>query len=205
MELDDIKWALKAKLEEPGTVHSVVEPEQLTRHKTVSVIAGIKRSMLFELVLGILCMAVFIWACYKYPYLYVRFFCVLTIFLFTVFIVYLVKLFKKINFFERAPLSVKDNLQHIIDILQRFTTLYFQFSMLMLPVIFLLGLLAGYIDILQHGFAGNFQWSKGIVIYAICFIGWSILMYFFTKWYIKKLYGNYLQQLKHQLLDLENG
>src|SRR4051794_19348177 len=130
MELDDIKWVLKAKLEEPGATRSAGELEQLVRRKTMSVIAGIKRSMLFELVFGTLCMAVFIWACYKYPYLYVRFFCALTIFFCTVFIIYLVRLFKKINFFEKAPLSVKDNLQHIIDILQRFTTLYFQFSML---------------------------------------------------------------------------
>jgi hypothetical protein len=205
MELDDIKWALKTKLEEAGTKRSAGELEQLARRKTMSVIAGIKRSMLFELVFGALCMTVFIWACYKYPYLYVRFFCTLTIFFCIVFIIYLVRLFKRINFFEKAPLSVKDNLQHIIDILQRFTTLYFQFSMLMLPVIFLLGLLVGYLDISQQGLAGNFHWTKGVVFYAASFIGWSVLMYFFTKWYIKKLYGNYLQQLKHQLSDLENG
>jgi len=100
---------------------------------------------------------------------------------------------------------VREGLQRVIAIIEEFTRLYFQFTMITLPIAFIFGLISGFLSL--NGGAGikNFNWQKAIFFYTCWFIFWSFIMYFFSKWYIKKLYGNYLQQLKDQLKDIENG
>jgi hypothetical protein len=75
----------------------------------------------------------------------------------------------------------------------------------LLPVIFIFGLITGYLNVSQQGLIRQFQWSKGIIFYTIAFMAWSVIIYFFSRWYIRKLYGNYLLQLQQQLKDMENG
>ena len=205
MELDEFKSVLKLKLEAGATRRSASELEQYVQRKAQSLITKVKRSMVFEFIFGILCMAIFTWAFFRYTSIYTRFFAALTV-VFCIFLIgYLVRLLRKITFYENSFPSVKESLQQVIDILQRFTKLYFRLSMLTLPVAFLLGLIMGYLDISQQGLSPHFQWTKGILFYTGVFVFWSALMYFFSKWYIKKLYGNYMEQLKARLKDLENG
>jgi hypothetical protein len=205
MELDEFKMLLKEKDHEEIALHSAVELEGYIRKTTRSVTDKIKRSIRFEFALGIVFVCIALWAWFRYPFAYVRPFCLLSISVCCFLFIYFGALYKKISRYEQSPLPVKNTLQKIIDILQQFTRLYFQVTMITLPINFIFGLIAGYLVIKGDAGLKNFNWMKWILFYSGWFILWSAIMYFFAKWYIKKLYGDYLLQLRQQLKDIENG
>jgi Ca2+/Na+ antiporter len=205
MELDEFKQRFKEKEPEESAWHSVDELGGYVRKRTHSIINNIKRNILFELVACFIFIAAALWVWFSYPVSYVRAFSLLTISLCCFLLIYLVVLYKKIGIYEQATPAVKNSLQQVIDILEQFTRTYFQFTMITLPIAFIFGLITGFLNVNGNSGIKNFNWQKAILFYTGWFIFWSAMMYFFSKWYIKKLYGNYLQQLKEQLKDIENG
>jgi len=205
MELDDFKQLYRENDSEDRATHSAGELEDCMRSKTRSITGKIKRSILFEFVVAVFFVALALWSWFHYPSRLTRPFAMLTIALCCIFFLYLGALYKKIVAYEKAPPAVKDGLRQVITILQQFTRLYFQFTMITLPIVFIFGLIAGYLEITGDARVQFFNWFRGILFYTIAFILWWIIMYFFTRWYIKKLYGNYLMQLQQQLKDIENG
>jgi len=205
MELDEFKQLYKEKNAVETVSHSANELEAYLRKNTHSITGKIKRSIWFEAVLSILLFAVSVWAWFIYPARFVRVFSMLTIFLCCIFLICLAALYKKIIAFEHATPAIKTSLRQLIAILQQFTRLYFQFTMVTLPIAFIFGLITGYLDVSGNTALKNFNWLRGILFYTGWFLLWSAIMYFFTRWYIRKLYGNYLLQLQQQLKDIENG
>ena len=205
MELDEFKQRLKETVPEETIIRSAHELEGYTRRRAASIVKKIKRSILFELVAcGIFIAAsIGIWAIY--PVSYVHVFCVLSIFLCCFLLIYLGALYKKVSAYEKEAPAVRESLQQVIGIVEQFTKLYFQFTMITLPIAFIFGLITGFLSLNSSAGMKNFNWQLSIFFYTCWFVFWSAIMYFFSKWYIKKLYGNYLQQLKEQLKDIENG
>ena len=205
MELDELKTLIKSRLEEGIVSHTAGELEAYIRKTAGSVTSKIKRNIWFEFAACCLCMLIAALVWLMYPSVYIHLFCIATGLFCIVFSGYLFSLYKKIIFYETVTGTLKESLQQIINIVTRFTRLYFQISMGLLPVIFIFGLVTGYLDVSQQGLVQKFQWSKGILFYTISFIAWSVIIYFFSRWYIRKLYGKYLLQLQQQLKDIENG
>jgi hypothetical protein len=205
MELDEFKQRLKETVPVESTTRSAHELEGYTRRRAASIVKKIKRSILFELIACVIFIvaSVSVWAIY--PVFYARVFCVLSVFLCCFLLVYLGALYKKIAAYEKEAPAVKAGLQQVIGIIEQFTKLYFQFTMITLPIAFILGLLTGFLSLNSNTGMQHFNWQRSIFFYTCWFVFWSAIMYFFSKWYIKKLYGNYLQQLKEQLKDIENG
>lgn len=204
MDLDNLKEELKTKLEATAQPRSPAQLEQLISGRSRSVIDKLKRSILFELLftlLVILAIIIFIIASNRYRF---TGWSLGVIAGSLVFGIYVWRLQQRINYYEINAVSVKEKLQQIIHILQRYTRLYFQLTMLLLPIAFIMGYLFAINEKKQADATSNFS-VYGTMFYIAWAIVWSILMYFFTKWYIKKLYGNYLQQLKDQLKELQNG
>jgi hypothetical protein len=205
MELDEFKSVLKSKEPEDIILHSADELEKYIHRKTTSIIDKIKQSILFEFALGILFVAIAVWVWISYPGVYVKPFSLLSIILCCFFFIYLAILYKKMNVYEKTSLAVKENLLHVVDILQQFIKLYFQLAIIILLIAFIFGLITGYLKVTGDSAIKEFNWIKAILIYIGWFLIWSAITYFFSKWYIKRLYGNYLEQLKEHLKDLENG
>ncbi|MEO5683272.1 MAG: hypothetical protein ABIQ88_11565 [Chitinophagaceae bacterium] len=206
MELDELKTLIKSKLEEGAVPHTAIELETAVRKKALSVTGKIKRSIWFELAACAVCMivAVIIWMIYASVYIHL--FCTAAWLFCIVFSIYLCLLYRKIIFYEMAPRSIKERLQQIINIITRFTRLDFQLTMGLVPVIFIFGLITGYMDVSRQGLLYQFHWSAGMLWYVIAFIiSWPAIIYIFSRWHIRKLYGNYLLQLQQQLKDIENG
>jgi len=191
MELDEFKQRVKESADQEQTaLHSAYELEGYTRKRTRSIVNHIKRSILFELIASIIFIVAAVWIWFSYPVSYVRVFSLLAFCMCVFLLIYLSALHKKISIYEKAPLSVKTGLQQVITILEQFTRV---------------GLITGFLTIHDDNGFINFNWQKAILLYTCWFIFWSASMYFFSRWYIRKLYGNYLQQLKEQLKDVENG
>ena len=205
MELDEFKEQLKKNALDEPVAHTAHELQGYIHRRKVSSIKKIKRSILFELAACVVFIIASVWAWQRYSVSYVHAFVLTSVFLCCFLLMYLAALYKKISAYERETPVVREGLQRVIAIIEEFTRLYFQFTMITLPIAFIFGLITGFLSL--NGGAGikNFNWQKAIFFYTCWFIFWSFIMYFFSKWYIKKLYGNYLQQLKEQLKDIENG
>jgi hypothetical protein len=94
--------------------------------------------------------------------------------------------------------------------LKEFTKRYFQFTMSLIPIcIFFSGYL-GYQDGKNGGsievfdkIGSLFSSTKQVLIFAsIYIVALSVGVYYFTKWYLKKLYGKYLDELQGCINEL---
>lgn len=205
MELDEFKQLYLRATPEDAGIQSELQLERRLHSRTDSITARIKRSIRFEFAVAVFFLTAAIWAWFAHRSLLSKSFSLITVFLCIFFFTYLGALYKKIQMYETSLPSVKDKLVQVIYILQQFTQLYFQFTMISLPMVFLFGLMTGYWQINNSPGIHTFNWRIAIFLYSGLFLLWWLAMYFFTKWYIRKLYGVYLEQLKLQLKDIENG
>lgn len=204
MELDEFKELLQSKESSAEEMQPAKKLDEYIRGESASVIVKIKKNIRFEYRFSIV-FALFAWVGLLYPMLYVKFFSLWSVIFCILMAIYLYKLNKQIELYESSSPTVKESLTQIIYIIDRFVKLYFRFTVAMMLPIFVIGLITGSIDVLTNKEIKNFNWTRFSVYYIVFFIFWGIFMYFFAKWYIRKLYGNYLNQLKSQLKDLENG
>lgn len=206
MELDELKKELQHKFEQDSATRSIKPIESYIQQRSSSVIAKVKRNIVAEILLNLVFLPAFTWVFIQYTSIYTRFFMGFGVLFCILFTAYLWKLFRKIKLVETEPFSIRENLIRIISILAHFTRLYFQITMLMLPIAFLAGIITGYLDIAgSKELFARFTWTGSIAYYICFFAAWSFFMYFFTKWYIKKLYGNLLGHLRDQLRELDRS
>jgi hypothetical protein len=205
MELDEFKLRLKEQAPAEKTLHTADELEGYIRKKTSSIIDSIKHRIVFELLACCILIAAAVWAWFGYTVPYIRAFSLLSFMLSCFLLIYLVAVYNKINIYEKGGWPVKKSLQQVITILSAFTRVYFQFTMITLPIAFIFGIITGFLHAHQDTAIKNFNWQRAFLFYTVWFVVWSVIMYFFSKWYIKKLYGNRLLQLKDHLKDIENG
>ena len=205
MELDEIKYILRSKLEASQATFSSEDLEATIRQRTNSLTNRIKRNLWMELAACLVCILISVWAWVIYPLIYVHLFCIATWLFGIAFCTALLALYKKITRHEKIQGTMRESLRQTIIIVTKFTGLYASVSIILLPVIYVFGLITGYMDVAQKGLQQQFHWSTGFWIYTMVFFAWSVIIYFFNRWYIRKLYGNYLEQLQQQLKDIENG
>ena len=208
MELDDIKTQLKDKLSSDHTGRSQEDIASLLTKKTQSVICKLKKSLRFEIYSGITISLIFwyIGLTSNYPTFNIYF--SVFAFLSLGFIGLLIYLLKRTNQLSNNLLPVKNNLYTIVTIIEEFCKRYFQFTMGLLPVCFIFAFVLGYheqdpipkMDRLANSLFSS-QWK--VVVFILVYLGGlSIGVYYFTKWYLKKLYGNYVTQLKACMAEL---
>lgn len=209
MELDELKYQLKNKLS--GENDKSADDLGLMMHsKTISAVSKLKRSLWIELGFAILFALVFagIGLFTRYWSLRIYFGVFSIVFaLFTLIIAYLIK---RTNELSSAESTIKTNLLQLVKIMQEYVKRSFQFTMALLPVCFLFSFWLGYnepahfkpqmVNPFFHIAKNKAPVYTFLVVY---FAGLSIGLYYFTKWYLKKLYGNYIQQLKQYLGELE--
>ena len=209
MELDDLKGFINQQLIKDSPNMSEQNIAGILKGRAVSVITKIKKSLWFEI---ICCIVVAIGFLYIALFtqrdsikIYFGFFGVLFI-PFTLVFFYLLK---KIKDFDNSVLPVKENLQQLVQVLEEFAKRYFQFNMALLPICFLFAFVLGFnektpIEPLDH-LMETFKDAK--TLYIVLMVAYTILMgvalVYLTKWYIKKLYGNYINQLKVLLAELK--
>jgi len=210
MELDELKILLKEQPAKMREIKSSDDIAKLMGSKTKSITGKLKRSLWIEIITCIVfivpCVAVGILGTYSSLRIYFSIFAVACF----LFLIFLFLLLKKTNRYSSADLPVKSNLQQLVNLLKEFIKRYFQLTMAMIPVTLIIAIVLGYNDPRLHNaetenpvFSNlpDLAWKIGIVIlYLVIF---SRVMYYLTKWYLKKLYGNYLQQLESLIEELE--
>lgn len=208
MELDELKYQLNQKLATDHARRTDADIAALLKKKTSSVISKLKRSLIIEMVLCVLFSAAMLYVCFVSDYwsirLYFGVFAVL-MFFFTFILYYL---YKRTRSLTSSFQPVKTNLQTVASLLEEFVKRYFQFTMALLPVCFLFSLILSSMEPISipevdkfvlHYFSARWQVLSFLGVYMIAL---AVTLYYFTKWYLKKLYGNYLAELKKCIEEL---
>ncbi|MEP6844784.1 MAG: hypothetical protein ABI861_02225 [Panacibacter sp.] len=213
MELDELKSYINGRMERVDAAKSPADIALLLGKKTHSVIGKLKRSLIIELISAIVftfvCIAIAIFGAYTSLRIYFAIFAVVC----ALFIVFLYVLLTKTKRLGSSVLPVKSNLQILVNLIREYIKRYFQLTMALIPVSMILALMLGYTDENlynpeQHdSFFPNFFIGSTLKIALVAgyLVIFSVGMYYITKWYLKKLYGNYMCQLEILIKELEEN
>jgi MFS family permease len=211
MELDDLKYQLKAKLEAPNKPASEAALTKALHGNTQSVLGKLKKSLLFEIIVGILFLAAFIYVAVTSPWWSIRVYFNIFNVVVVVFLLYLFALLQKVNKVSASAVPVKTNLEMVLKVLSEFVKRYFQFTMGLIPVCFGLSFWLGYQDGMSISsdkpmpeFIHFSSSNQVLLFFGIYAIALTVGIYYFTKWYLRKLYGKYLDELAALIKELEH-
>ncbi len=199
MELDELKQQLNERIERNQHLHSTDELSGMLQKQAASVVQKIKRSLVIELILTVIftiaCSAAIVvisdWA--------YRTFLIGSIAVGIIVSIILGFLIWKTNKLSSSSLSVKSNLETILSIIYRYVWWYLMFGIGLIPLIFTIAL---WLSLYQEdGVYKPIQ--TDFLVYIIPGLAiFGYLSFRFTKWYLRKLYGNYAEQLDAMLEEL---
>jgi hypothetical protein len=217
MDLDQFKNELKTKLATDHANRSDVDIEQLLKKKTSSFIDKIKKSLWFEIIIGFLLNFGFVYAAFDASMRSMRIYFGVFSVLMYLFLFFLIYLLMRTNKIKTTDQTIKKNLASYILLIEEFIKRYLQFTMALIPICIVfagyLGYSDGQADVVSKAYNSGYHFGAKMngtqfSVFIISFIAFLSLgaygMYHFTKWYLKKLYGNYLTDLKACIADLNN-
>lgn len=208
MELDELKNYLNRQLEEQSPLQSSKEISAILRNKSIGIVDRIRRSLWIEFVISLLAVVAVLYAKYlggNYVIqIYFNIFLGITLLFLPIFI-WLIR-----STYQLSPelSSVKTNLTRLHLLISRFTRFYFIFSMaFFLPVIFY-SLIAAVYERSNQSLMESLQFymqlpAVPLLLIGLYIVGFGIFLYFFARWYIRLLYGKYLDKLKDLLTELD--
>lgn len=210
MELDELKNELNKKFAADKN-KSAADIAALLKKQTVSVVRKLQRSLWFDLLANILVLFLFIWqGLYNASWalrVYFSSFIVLSV----AALIVLIYLIKKINALNNTILPVKQNLESIYTIVREYKTRCFQLTMLLIPFCIAFIFVLAYVENKSgHQFDDLIDKlnDRAWILYTAIAVYVSMItigIYYFTKWWLKKLYGKYLDQLKLLIAELEEN
>jgi hypothetical protein len=198
MELDDLKYQLSRKIGSDQS-RSDMDISRILKKEPGSIIQKIKKSLLIELAFAIIFTLASLVVILLSPVWSIRIYFSVFIFLGGAFAAILSILLKRTNSVHNHTKNIKENLQGYLSLLKEFVKRYFQFTMILLPVCFAFSVWLAYSDFGAHK---PFRWDvfSYLLIYLVCL---GAGLYYFTRWYLEKLYGRYIRELQASLKELD--
>jgi hypothetical protein len=211
MELDELKLYLKSNESKiSGVVETKEDFSKLLRSNQKSPINKIKNSLVFEILLTLVLIILFTYAVIVIKIWSIRMYLMIVLIVCLLFSIPLVSFYRQILSMSNKVLSIKANLLEVYSLMKRFVRMYFQITMGMIPIFLTLAFTLGYLEGKKHEIPEFEIFHKqcttiwiGLIFIILYVVGvfWGI--YYFTKWYLNKLYGRYIDELKVMLDELE--
>jgi hypothetical protein len=195
MELEDLKniWQQNQKLVNAQQNVEYEEILAMTRQKSKDTVAKLKRNILWEVAFScvtlLLLFLVFREDGNNHLAIKIIYFFLI---LFVFFGIIYWREFNALSKFQLENISLKEALQQLIKELQHFIKFYFLTNVILTPICMFLGF-----------YLGGYSWVNSIKIPLILTVISSVPVYYFTKKYVKRVYGNHLEKLKKLLAELE--
>lgn len=193
MDIDNLKSTWQALQTQPEPVLENEQIRKLLRGKATDTISKIKRSILLEGSLTILLSIFLMW---NRNWFYSPF---IIPYLAGVMVLSLIWYSFKYSRIRKIDLhkNLKQTLQQLIHTLDLYLKVYLYGS-------FVLGLFAAMLPLLWKNVTfDDLTLTKSLIIGGIALITFPTY-YWLIKWYIKNLYGNYVNELKTELKELED-
>jgi hypothetical protein len=213
MELDELKASLNKHLEQPAAPLEAWGLERAMQGKTRSVLSKLKRSVWIEIIASVLFLALFVYEALFSEWRVMRIYFGTFSVLFLIFLPILVVLLKRITALQGNSLPVKSSLQKLTSILREYVKRYFQFTMALIPICIVYAGSLSYMDdssyrnpqmeaMVSNVFTSSTQVLVFLGVYLIVL---AAGIYFFTKWYLNRLYGRYINDLEKHIAELESA
>jgi hypothetical protein len=192
MELDELKKELNQKMVAIPVQRSEEDIASLLQRNTVSVVQKLKRNLWIEMVVSVIftawCTAMVL---LDESWVYNVYFSIFGL-LGIAFVIVLYLLIRKTAALS-AHLPVKQNIESLIAVINEYTRRYLQLTVVMMPLCFIFPAWLVYNDPGKPSRAVDWEMiaylSLGLVAVVIAF-------YYFTRWYLRKMYGDYVRQLQ---------
>ncbi|MCU0398351.1 MAG: hypothetical protein MUC73_09640 [Cyclobacteriaceae bacterium] len=201
-ELDDLKsiW----KQQKPFEAKNEEEIALMLKGRSKDLITKLKRNVWFELILTMVCIA----GLGFYGFTLRPGALMWTILALLVFLVsysfYYVKKIILLNEYDSSATDLKSNLQQLIERLEIYLKFYKRSYAILYPVFFALGILFGALETGFDQYIQKFKSPTYVMAFLLLTIVFMVGIYTITNWYLKKLYGNYIDKLKSLLKELQN-
>lgn len=200
MNLDELKIQLNE--EASNDARSTQHLSNILRRNPSSVVNGILKSLRMEIAFSVFFMLACIYVAFTNAYWSLRMYFGIFIFAGAAFTIILSYLFIRTKKADSSFLPVKQNLNTIVNIIETYCKYYFRFSIALMPICIFLALVLGFSD--EGRSYGKFD-MKSTIAFAIFILALCTGVYYFNKWWLHKLYGRYVQQLKTYLKELEES
>ncbi len=206
MEFEEFKDAWKSqKNDEP-----LQEVRSLLGKKSRSPIATMKRHLTMELIAVIILYAAII--IYYLTAFHGKFYSISVLYLFIglFFCLYYYKKYRLLNNIECMACQVKSNLTKQVGVLEKYTKFYVLAGTAILP------LLVVFFYWFEYAFiapdrnkifllpSDQVSIFKAVAVFLLWMTIPTIIFYYINKWYVRKLYGKHVEQLKQMLLQTED-
>lgn len=206
MDLDDLKHQLKQKLEQPVAAHTAADIAVLLKKPAQSVLDKLTRSLWIELGVSVITLAGFIGISLFSTQFVLRNYFGPTSLLAACFGVLQCYLVLKIKKLSGTPLPVSSNLLAIYTVVSRYVKLFYWCCMVLLPVCLLFSVwlrsiaYSHFYDLDAAPVATS--WKPWLQMLGL-FLALAVLVHYATRWYLRKLYGDYLNQLHGYIEELQ--
>jgi Ca2+/Na+ antiporter len=201
MELDDLKSIWKGNLFEAKQAEEIAA---MLKGRSKLTIAKLKRSVRFELLLTIGFGLVLLYLAFTLRSGAMKWSIVSMVLLFLAYIIYYVMKMRVLNRFNPSQQNIRENLEKLISSMEAYLKFYKTSYTVLYPVYLLLGILFA---ALERGFDTFWhQLAQPETILRLTLVSLAVLAgsLLFSKWYLKKLYGNHLDSLKELLRDIKD-
>ena len=198
MELESLKEIWNKPLPSEKEV-SGEEIRQILRRQSKSAIGKMKRNLMIELALMVL---IYVYAVIRYDKLMPE----LQWFIIGIEIIYLVYFgikYRLLSRMEQPASEVRSSLQKQLNTLENLLHFYLWSGLLLIPIAALGSFWIGYT------YSNPVEFSRDnslLLITSFVILVASLLIcipiFFFTKWYIRKLYGRHIEKLKNMMNEL---
>lgn len=200
MEIEELKDIWR-KQSEAFTPKDETELANMLKGKSTSIIARLKRSVWFELIFTFVAGLALLGYALTLPVGWLKWTSISIVVLFCLYTFYYFKKLTMLNRFD-ANDNLKVSLSRLIANLKSYLRFYKRSYAVLYPVFFFLGLFFTALEQGKEHFINRVTRTDTLiylVVFAVVFFFASTSL---TRWYLKKLYGNHLDNLQAVLREL---
>jgi hypothetical protein len=199
MELENLRTALKNRATSLRSDKSLIA----SGAASVSVLSKIERSLKWEMGIACAFAGLCLLATFLTESLSERIFLILLMMYTIFFLIRLSDILRKSKEATESTSPVKKCVEESITVVTCFMKFYERLTTWFLPLVFLAAMVAAFAaEFASFGFSMHFPLLT-IVASLPIIAGWIWLMQKFSRWWLHRLYGNYLNHLSAQLDELK--
>jgi hypothetical protein len=206
VELDELKQIWLQKKEQPASNIDVKGLRELLKGKSFSIFEKLRRNLFIEIILYAVSLSLIIGvACYFRSRVITTLIMVCIVCVFIPYLIYYISKYnqlRKLSFFSN---DIKSSLEQSIATLQKYLNLYMVGSIVLTPVtVFLVSTIFMY-ELKELGLLLYFNpTGKGFIWTALFFAVFATVLNIpFMRWYVRKMYGKYVNELQQCLDELQ--
>ncbi len=207
MELDVLKQQLKIYLENSSAFKEPALPQSIIFQKANDAIATLKKSLFIETLFAVVASVVFVCLAFLFHTFSFRIYFGIFSSVSVAFVIALLIFNARLKKLHHSQTILK-HLRYKHSMIELYIKNYLRFCIVLLPVCFCLAvfvfLFEFYIQSPHQQLFTTYMLKHLWLPLLISYCFFSVLMYFFTKFYLKKMYGNHLSFIENLIQELEN-